>query len=156
IGLPLLNDFDDPTTVEGASPIMVNAVGDVRWSAAFAYLDPARARPNLTIVPNALVDRLRLEGERATGAILRLDGTEREITADRVVLAAGAYGSPSILLRSGIGPLDELERHSIEGRAELRGVGRNLSDHPRVEVVYRPSSELLTRTEHHLADRRAR
>jgi choline dehydrogenase len=156
LGFPLLDDFDDAAAVEGASPIMVNAVGDVRWNAAFAYLDPARARPNLTIVPRALVDRIRLDGERATGAFLRVDGVEREITADVIVLAAGAYGSPSILLRSGVGAPDELERHSIDVQIPRPGVGRNLVDHPRVEVLYQPTPELLARTEAHLASRSAR
>ena len=68
IGLPLLEDFDDPKISEGAAPIPVNAIGDVRWNAAFAYLDPARERPNLTIVPDAVVDRLRFDGDRAVGA----------------------------------------------------------------------------------------
>ena len=108
IGLPVLEDFDDPWSLEGTAPILVNAVGDVRWNAAFAYLDPARGRPNLTIVADALVDRLRFEGDRATGAVVRVDGEELEISADLVVLAAGAYGSPAILLRSGIGPAAEL------------------------------------------------
>src|SRR6478672_2042439 len=90
IGLPILEDFDDPRAVEGAAAIKVNAVGDVRWNAAFAYLDPCRGRPNPTLVPDALVDRLRLDGERATGAIVRVESGEVEITADLVVLAAGA------------------------------------------------------------------
>jgi choline dehydrogenase len=64
LGLPLLEDFDDPQAAEGAAAIRVNAVGAVRWNAAFAYLDPARGRPNLTIMPDTLVDRLHLEGSR--------------------------------------------------------------------------------------------
>jgi choline dehydrogenase len=156
IGLPLLEDFDDPRISEGAAPIPVNAVGDVRWNAAFAYLDPARERPNLTIVPDAIVDRLRFEGERAIGAVVRVGGEEREIAADLVVLTAGAYGSPAILLRSGVGPAEDLARHSIDVCADVPGVGRNLIDHPRVEVVYRPSAELFARTRSHLAARRDR
>jgi choline dehydrogenase len=156
IGLPILEDFDDPAAVEGAAAINVNAVGDLRWNAAFAYLDPCRGRPNLTLVPDALVDRLQLDGERATGAIVRVDDGEREISADLIVLAAGAYGSPSILLRSGIGPSDELEEVAVEPLVELPGVGRNLIDHPRVEVAYRPTAPLLDDTERHLAGRSAR
>jgi choline dehydrogenase len=156
IGLPVLEDFDDPGISEGAAPIPVNAVGDVRWNAAFAYLDPARERPNLTIVPNAIVDRLRFDGERAVDAVVRVGGEEREIAADLVVLTAGAYGSPAILLRSGVGPAEDLARQSIDVRADVPGVGRNLIDHPRVEVVYRPSPELLARTRSHLAGEPAR
>ena len=98
-------------------------MGDVRWNAAFAYLDPARERSNLTIVPDALVDRLRFEGDRAVRTIVRVDGEELEIAADLVVLAAGAYGSPAILLRSGIGPAAELAGLSIDVRADVPGVG---------------------------------
>jgi len=156
IGLPLLDHFDDPDAVEGASAIPVNAVEDVRWSAAFAYLDPARERPNLTIVQDALVDRLHLEGDRAAGALVRIGDDEIEIRARLVVLAAGAYGSPAILLRSGIGPGDELERLRLDIRQDVPGVGRNLTDHPRVEVVHRPTRELLDRTRHHLAGRPGR
>ena len=156
IGLPLLGDFDDPRSLEGTAPILVNAVGDVRWNAAFAYLDPARERSNLTIVPDALVDRLRFEGDRAAGTIVRVDGEELEISADLVVLAAGAYGSPAILLRSGIGPAAELAGLGIDVHADVPGVGRNLVDHPRVEVMYAPSEELLAGTRDHLAARPAR
>ncbi len=156
IGLPLLEDFDDPRAFEGCAPIRVNAIGDVRWNAAFAYLDPARERPNLRIMPNALVDRLRFVGERAAGTIVRVDGDELEISADVVVLAAGAYGSPAILLRSGIGPAEDLARASVGVRENVPGVGRNLVDHPRVEVVYEPSAELLTRTREHLVGQPAR
>jgi choline dehydrogenase len=155
-GLPLLDDFDDPELLEGAAPIKVNATGDVRWNAAFAYLDPARERPNLTILPDALVDRLRFDGEQATAVVVRVGGDEVEISSGLFVLTAGAYGSPAILLRSGIGPAEDLAEVSVVIRADLPGVGRNLTDHPRVEVVYRPTAALLTQTEQHLARHPAR
>ena len=72
----------------------------MRWNAAFAYLDPARSRENLTILGDTLVDRVLLEGDRAVG----LATSAGELRAETVVLAAGAYGSPGILLRSGVGP----------------------------------------------------
>ena len=81
LGLPLLEDFDDPQATEGAAPIKVNAVGAVRWNAAFAYLDPARGRPNLTIMPDTLVDRLHLEGSRVAGLFVRVDGRVVEVAA---------------------------------------------------------------------------
>jgi choline dehydrogenase len=155
-GIPLLEDFDDPEALEGVAPIRVNAIGDVRWNAAFAYLDPARERPNLTITPHSVVDRLCLGGERAAGALVRVDGEEVEISADLVILAAGAYCSPAILLRSGVGPAEDMAELSIEVRADLPGVGRNLTDHPRVEVAHRPRKELLTATLEHFARRPAR
>ena len=105
-----------PQAIEGAAPIKVNAVGAVRWNAAFAYLDPARARPNLTIMADTLVDRLHLERSRAKGVLVRVGGREVEVAADLVVMAAGAYGSPAVLLRSGLGPAGELSAVSIEVR----------------------------------------
>jgi choline dehydrogenase-like flavoprotein len=156
IGLPVLEDFDDPRATEGAAPILVNAVEDARWNAAFAYLDPARDRPNLTIMPDVLVDRLHLDGERATGVIVRVGDDELEVFGDLVVLAAGSYGSPAILLRSGVGAAEELTELSIEVRADIPGVGRNLADHPRVEVAYRPTPELLSRMRDHVARRPAK
>ena len=78
----------------------VNDVGAVRWNTAFAYLDGARGRENLAIRADTLVDRVLLAGDRATGVAT----TDGELRAEHVVLAAGAYGSPGILLRSDIGP----------------------------------------------------
>jgi choline dehydrogenase len=151
LGLPLLEDFDDPRANQGAAAIKVNAVGAVRWNAAFAYLDPARGRPNLTIMADTLVDRLHLEGSRVAGVIVRVDGQQVEVAADRVVVAAGAYGSPAVLLRSGLGPAEELAAASIEVEAELPGVGRNLADHPGLDVWLRPRAGLLAATAAHYA-----
>jgi choline dehydrogenase len=151
LGLPLLEDFDDPQVPEGAAAIKVNAVGAVRWNAAFAYLDPARARPNLTIMADTLVDRLHLEGSRVAGVLVRVNGREVEVAADRVVVAAGAYGSPAVLLRSGLGPAGELAAASVEARADLPGVGRNLVDHPALTVWLRPTAALLEATAAHYA-----
>lgn len=95
----------------------VNAVGAVRWNAAFAYLDPARGRENLTILADALVDRVLLAGDRAVGVATAAG----ELRARTVVLAAGAYGSPGILLRSGVGP--ERELPVGDGLCDHVGVG---------------------------------
>jgi choline dehydrogenase len=95
----------------------VNAVGTVRWNAAFAYLDPARERDNLTVLGDTLVDSVLLDGDRAVG-VVTADG---ELRADVVVLAAGAYGSPGILLRSGVGP--ERGLPVGEGLCDHVGVG---------------------------------
>lgn len=129
LGIPVLEDLDDASVTTAIAPVPCNRIGDVRWNAAFAYLDGARERPNLTILDRALVDRLRLRAGRARGAVIRRDGHDVEIDADIVVLAAGAYGSPAILLRSGVGPEAELRRLSIGVESALDGVGRNLQDH---------------------------
>ena len=104
----------------------VNAVGEVRWNAAFAYLDPVRGHDNLTIAADTLVDRVLLDGDRATGVAT----TGGELRARTVVLAAGAYGSPGILLRSGVGPERELP------------VGDGLIDHVGVGFGYEGTERL--------------
>jgi len=95
----------------------VNARGTVRWHAGFAYLDAARPRPNLTIMPDTLVDRVLLEGSRAVG----VETGQGEIRGAVVVLASGAYGSPGVLLRSGIRP--ETGLPVGEGLLDHVGVG---------------------------------
>jgi choline dehydrogenase len=97
------------------------------------YLAQARPRPNLALLADALVDRVLIHDHRAVGVLLA-DG--RIVRADRVVLAAGTYGSPSILLRSGIGPADELRELGIGVRVDLPGVGANLQEHPGVSVIW--------------------
>ena len=104
----------------------VNAVGTVRWNAAFAYLDPVRSRTNLTILADTLVDRVQLDGSRVTGAAT----STGEISAEKIVLTAGAYGSPAILLRSGVGPARGLP------------VGDGLCDHVGVGFGFEPSKAL--------------
>jgi choline dehydrogenase len=101
----------------GAIVHPANAVGAVRWNAAFAYIDPARGRENLTIRADTLVDRVLFSGDRATGVAT----SGGELHADRVVLAAGAYGSPGILLRSDVGPARGLPVG--EGLIDHVGVG---------------------------------
>ena len=89
---------------EGSIVHPVNIVDGVRWHTGFAYVDPARARENLTILADTIVDRVLLEDGRAVGAL----AGGRELRAETVVVSASAYGSPAILLRSGIGPDGEV------------------------------------------------
>jgi choline dehydrogenase len=133
----------------GADSIVhrVNIVDGVRWHTGFAYVDPARARPNLTILAETLVDRVLLEDGRAVGAV----AAGRELRADTVVVSASAYGSPGILLRSGIGPADELARHGIETVAELP-VGEGLVDHVGAGAAWEPTERLLAETSAHEAE----
>ena len=102
-----------------------------RWSAADAYLRPAMRRPNLTVITGAYVDRVRLDGARASGVTYRdTDGAIHRVDAAReVLLCAGAVNSPQILMLSGIGDPDELRAVGIEPVCELPGVGANLQDH---------------------------
>ena len=135
-GHPAIDDHNRPGAV-GAGPTPRNVVDGVRMSTALTYLAGARSRPNLTILPDTLTARVELANGRACGVRL-LDGDV--IDAGRVVLAAGAYASPAILLRSGIGPPDQLGALGIPVGVALSGVGAHLVDHPiiGVDVPTRP------------------
>ena len=141
-GIPLTDDLNDFDRDEGMAASPVNIADGTRWNAAFAFLDPVRDRPNLTIAGNCMVDRLVIEGGRATRVrYVDRDGPG-EVSAKRFVVAGGAYGSPAVLLRSGIGDPDELRLIGIEPTAPLSGVGRNLHDHPSVRLIFAGSPRL--------------
>ncbi|HTU10658.1 MAG TPA: GMC family oxidoreductase N-terminal domain-containing protein [Allosphingosinicella sp.] len=109
-----------------------------RASTARAYLDPAIGRPNLTVITGAETNRVLIENGRATGVEFVKDGRIVVEHADReVILSGGAYGSPQLLMLSGIGPADDLIRHGIKVHRDLPGVGQNLSEHPRVPVHFK-------------------
>jgi choline dehydrogenase-like flavoprotein len=135
VGLPRLADLNDLDATVGIAPAPVNAVGAVRFNTAFAYLDEARSRPNLTIVPETLVDRVEIAGGRAVGVV----SDRGRLTAGTVVVAAGAYGSAAVLLRSGIGPNGQLRGLGV-GVVEDLPVGAGLADHPGVGVEWTPGA----------------
>jgi choline dehydrogenase len=139
IGFPLLVDMDDATSPVGGAPCPANVVEGTRWNAAFAYLDPCRSRENLTIVPEALVDRIVLHGRRAIG-VVTADG--RVVEAKTIVLSAGAYFSPAILMRSGIGPESDLAELDIRVVEDLP-TGKRLLDHCGTNVAWNLSPALL-------------
>ncbi len=141
-------DPDDAGAPVGVGPFASNVVAGRRWNAAFAYLEAARDRPNLSIVDGTLVDHVLLEGSHATG-VRTADG--RLLEAETVVLAAGAYFSPAILLRSGIGPEAHLGAHGIEVVADLP-VGERLLDHCGTDVAFAASPGLQTATEAEVAE----
>ena len=127
-------DFNGPEQ-EGAGLYQVTQFhsGDKkgeRCSAAAAYLFPAMQRPNLTVLTKTHVRRVVMDGKRATGVEIQQKGKRQIVEARReVILSGGAFGSPQLLLLSGIGPRDELAQHKIEVVHELPGVGQNLQDH---------------------------
>jgi choline dehydrogenase len=137
-GFPLLADPNDPAQPVGIAPFPANVAEGVRWNTALGYLDAARGRPNLTIVAETLVDRLTFDDSRATGVVTQ---SSTVIEADRVVLAAGAYFSPAILLRSGIGSEAELRSHGVPVVAALP-VGERLLDHCGYALAFEPTAEL--------------
>jgi choline dehydrogenase len=138
-GIPRVPDYNGPEQ-DGASPVQVTQRNGKRFSTADAYLRPNMKRENLTTVTGAQVLRVELDrsGPRATGVRYRdRRGREHVAHADReVILAAGAIGSPQLLMLSGIGPADHLREHGIEVAHDLPGVGENLQDHPYVVCIW--------------------
>lgn len=135
-GLPFADDLDDIEAGEGIGPMPVNIVDGVRWNGGFAFLDAVRDRPNLTIAGGARVQRLTFDGTRVTGADVLHGGEAVHISADRVVVSAGAYHSPAILLASGVGPASELTALGIDVVADVPGVGKHLLDHECVQLDF--------------------
>ena len=134
LGLPRFDDQNEANPY-GIAPTARNIKDGKRQSSAIAYLGPARGRPNLTIIGEAQVASLILKGNKAEGVRYRKDGNERTAGAEKVVLSAGVYHSPQILMLSGIGSSDELERHGIPVAHALEGVGENYQDHPVVTMT---------------------
>ncbi len=141
LGFPEVADHNHPEAA-GVGPFPQNRRGRLRLSTALGYLLPARHRPNLTIWPRCLVNRVLVTGGRAVGVDIAGDGGPGQVRGRRITLAAGAIGSPSILLRSGIGPRAALAGLGIEPVADLPGVGAGLADHPvtRLLLVPKPGS----------------
>lgn len=132
---PDLNAPDAQAGVVGAMPH--NRYKEVRLGTLVTYIRAARRRPNLTIRPGSVVDRVVLAGARAEGVTFIDDaGMPATVFADQVVISAGVYNSPAILQRSGVGPSAWLEPLGVKVVADLP-VGRNLLDHPGFGMVFR-------------------
>ncbi|MFU5460576.1 GMC family oxidoreductase [Pseudomonas aeruginosa] len=109
-----------------------------RWSTATAFLKPISQRSNLTVLTSAHAERILLQGKQAVGVQVLVNGKRLELKARKEVLvAAGTFGSPHLLMLSGIGPESELKPQGIAVRHELPGVGQNLRDHPDVVLCYK-------------------
>ncbi|MCY4435754.1 MAG: GMC family oxidoreductase N-terminal domain-containing protein [Chloroflexi bacterium] len=135
-GFPDCPDHNLPHAT-GVGPLAFNIAGRTRVSTAFAYLNPARVRPGLTIRPRCLVHRIIFQGNRAVG-VRAISGNETfDVYGDEVILCAGAIGSPHILALSGIGPAAQSRQFGIPVVHDLPGVGRNLRDHPDVPMAWR-------------------
>jgi choline dehydrogenase len=150
LGYGWADDHNAPES-SGVSPWAMNMRDGRRISTNDAYLEPARSRPNLRIIGDALVDRVAFDGRHATGVHVHTSGGWQFIEGREVLLCAGAIHSPAILMRSGIGPADELRRLGVAPLVNAPGVGRNLGEHPLVglDLQLRPearASSLHART----------
>jgi choline dehydrogenase len=136
-GFPRNDDFNGPSQ-EGAGYFQLTARRGRRCSTAVGYLRPARRRPNLTVVSNALASRILFSGRRAVGIEYRQGDATRVASANaEVVLAGGTFNSPQLLQLSGLGPASLLKSLGISVIADMPGVGADLQDHLQVRMQYR-------------------
>jgi len=107
-----------------------------RFSCYDAFLKPSMSRPNLEVITKAQVKRIEFDNGRASGVTYLRDGEETTLLSRAVVLSAGSFGSPQILMHSGIGPGEVLSQFDIPVRVDRRDVGENLQDHPVLPIVF--------------------
>ncbi len=120
---------------EGCGPLQRTIAGGSRSSAAVAYLHPALIRPNLTVISHAQATKLLFNNNRVIGVqYLRFGVVEQAYAAAEIILSAGSFRSPQLLMLSGLGPASELEKLGIEVRLDLPEVGKNLQDHIHARV----------------------
>jgi len=133
-GVPRIDDYNGPSQ-EGASVFQQNASRGLRYSSSVGYLDDHRL-PNLTVWTGAQVQRVVIEGSRAVGVeVITASGRDTIRAGREVILSAGAFGSPQLLMLSGVGPATQLREHGIGVVADLP-VGENLHDHVFVPMTY--------------------
>jgi choline dehydrogenase len=145
-GHPSTTDFNGPEQ-DGVGYYHLTQRGGLRCSTADAYLRPALSRPNLEVLTGVQCTRVLLDGDRATGVEVDRNGELLQLRAEQeVVLSAGAYNSPQLLMLSGVGVADELSARGITPRADLP-VGENLQDHPHVGLCYLTDTESLLTAE---------
>jgi choline dehydrogenase len=143
LGFAPCDDHNDPAST-GFGPHAMNKIDGKRVSTALAYLGRAAARPNLEILPGALVRRVLTHNGRVTGVEIERGGLVESIAADRVVLSAGSIQSPAILVRSGIGPRDVLDRLGVPVVADVPAVGARLIDHPGCLIALAPLGDVAS------------
>lgn len=144
--LPLTDDFNGERQ-EGFGFYQVTQKGGERWSAARAYIEPAKGRSNLTVLTQTLTEKIIVEDGRAAGVQIRQGRNSRRIKArGAVILSAGAFNSPQILMLSGIGPAPHLQEMGVAVVADRAAVGNDLQDH--IDYV----SRFMTRSKEFVGD----
>ncbi len=134
--IPMNDDFNGPSQ-EGLGMYEATHKDGERWNTARAFLDDHMDRPNLTVITHAVAEKVLVEDGRAVGVQCKVKGKPKTLTAKReVILSGGAFGSPQLLLLSGIGPKSKLEAHDITQVHDLPGVGENLQDHIDYVISY--------------------
>ena len=141
-GLPVVADAD--YCVPSAGRFLFNIDSGERFNAAFAYLDEVRHSEALTVVANAVVERFEVANGRFSQLIYRSNGHEHAIGGAEVLLCAGAYDTPALLMRSGIGSPEVLGEAGIVPVHSAPSVGSTLFNHPAIALVFEPSERLET------------
>ena len=137
VGIPFTEDFNGEQ-LEGVGYIPCTIKGGERLSAARAFLTPILDRPNLTVLTEAHVTRLRFDGDRCEGVDYWHEGNmDSAYTSGEVILSGGVIESPKLLMLSGIGNAQHLKSLGIRVQVDLPGVGQNLHDHTRVPLVFK-------------------
>ena len=145
VGLPIKDDLNDPTTEEGVGSCAVTIHKGRRWSAADAFLKPARQRANLQVVSGFAADRILFDGTRAVGVVGRRRGVVETYQAGReVILSAGTLGSATLLQRSGIGPAQRLAAAGVPVRLDRPAVGAHLREHRVMFMQFRLARQALS------------
>jgi choline dehydrogenase len=148
-GVKPIADFNTGDN-EGSCYFHVNQKRGRRWSAARGFLKPVLSRPNLRLETGCLVTSLAFDGLRASGVRWRQDGRERRARCrGEIILAAGAIGSPHLLLLSGLGPAAQLREHGIPIVLDRSGVGDNLQDHLQLRAIYKVTGARTLNTTYH-------
>ena len=135
-GIPDVPDFNTGDN-EGICYFHVNQKRGRRWSAARGFLKPVLHRQNLKLETGCLAERILFDGRRVIGLRWRQDGVAREARGREIILAAGAIGSPQLMMLSGVGPARHLSEHGIPIVLDKPGVGANLHDHLQLRTIYK-------------------
>ena len=125
----------------GFGAVPLNIADGVRWNTGLAYVVPALARTNLTVVGGCAVQRIRFRGTHATGLDIRVGGVDSAVEADQIVVCAGAFETPHLLMRSGVGPAEDLRRFGLTVVTNASGLGRTFNDHPQLVVEWTPTTD---------------
>ena len=143
LGFPENPDHNLPDAT-GVGPYPLNNPGGVRFSTALGYLGQSRHRLNLTIKADCTTKRIVFRETTAVGVEVESGSEIFLAEANEIVLCAGAIASPHLLMISGVGPSDQLEKHGIPITYNSSGVGKNLRDHPTVHTMWKPSPSFNT------------
>jgi choline dehydrogenase-like flavoprotein len=128
MGYPANDDFNGDQK-PGFGMYQVTQRNGKRCSSAAAFLNPVLKRPNLTVLTNALTERVLIENGTAVGVVVTHKGEQHKFAGGEVILCGGAINSPQLLMLSGVGAADHLQENDITVKLDLPGVGRNLQDH---------------------------